>query len=102
MTRPNRAIRSNIVRASARFIGSFLRLAYIATSPQSKGTSANRVTGSVNQYTAKTNFTPEPGSMLPGVSIVMPTYQGGPYLPATLAGLTAQDYPGPIALIAVD
>jgi rhamnosyltransferase len=42
----------------------------------------------------KTSLTP--------VSIIIPTYQGAAYLPATLAAIREQNYPAPVEIIAVD
>lgn len=39
---------------------------------------------------------------LPRVSVVIPTYQGGTFLPDTLAAIRAQDYPLAVEIVAVD
>ena len=38
----------------------------------------------------------------PSLSIVLPTYQGAAYLPATLGAIRAQDYPTAVEIIAID
>lgn len=40
--------------------------------------------------------------MLPGVSIILPTYQGATWLADTLPAIRAQTYRGPVELVAVD
>lgn len=45
---------------------------------------------------------PDQFSETPFVSIIIPTYQGAAYLPATLAAIREQDYPSSVEIVAVD
>src|SRR4051812_7977369 len=45
---------------------------------------------------------PRPPSEAPGLSVVIPVHNGARFLPAVLAAIAAQRYPGPLEILAVD